>query len=128
MLLEAARSAVEAAAAENQAVLSRLNGLLEEVALTADPPRLKQLTSDFYGELYHQLDLFHSAPAFYQGSMTFLRQISAALVRSAARQLESEAGHVPPVVLMALGPAGRCEYSPFCPLQLALLSWRRIRC
>jgi len=120
-LFGAARSAVEAFAAENRAVQSRLNGVLEEVALTDDLEWHKELTAVFFRELYRQFDLLHSAPAFYQGSMSFLRQISAALVRSTITRLGREAAHVPNLVLVALGPAGRCEYSPFCPLQVALI-------
>jgi signal-transduction protein with cAMP-binding, CBS, and nucleotidyltransferase domain len=120
-LFGAARSKVESFAAENRALQSRLNGVLEEVALTDDLEWHKELTSVYFRELYRQLDLLHSAPAFYQGSMSFLRQICVVLVRSTFDRLGREAAHLPHITLVALGPAGRCEYSPFCPLQIALV-------
>lgn len=120
-LFEAARVDLERHSAEDRAIQNALNGVLAELAAHTDLQRLKQLTSVYYGQLYHQMDLFHSAPAFYQGSMRFLRQISATLVHAAAGQLETESGQLPPLSLIALGPAGRSEYSPYCPLQLALL-------
>jgi signal-transduction protein with cAMP-binding, CBS, and nucleotidyltransferase domain len=120
-LFGAARTAVEAFAVENRSIQSRLNGVLEEVSLTDDLEWHKELTSVFFRELYRQLDLLHSAPAFYQGSMLFLRQISAALVRHSLSRLGSDAAYMPHIALTAVGPAGRCEYSPFCPLQIALI-------
>ncbi|HIJ95992.1 MAG TPA: hypothetical protein HPP94_09705 [Desulfuromonadales bacterium] len=116
-----ARAALEEFATENKCLQSRMNGVLEEVALTDDLEWHKELTSVFFRDLYHQLDLLHSAPAFYQGSFSFLRQISAAIIRQALTQLGGEAVHLPRIALSALGPAGRCEYSPFCPLQIALI-------
>ncbi|GAC1468429.1 MAG: hypothetical protein PVSMB11_04070 [Desulfuromonadaceae bacterium] len=82
---------------------------------------LKELTVAFYNDLYRYFGLFRAVPAFYQLSMTFLRQASAAIIAQATEQLGLVAGHLPEMTLIAVGPAGRCEYSPFCPLQILLV-------
>jgi CBS domain-containing protein len=120
-LFDAAQAAIEAVAAENRTIQARLNGVMEEVALTDDLDWHKELTAVFFRNLYRQFDLLHSAPAFYHGSMSFLRQICAVLVQHTLTQLGRAAVHLPQISLVALGPAGRCEYSPFCPLQVVLM-------
>lgn len=120
-LFENALSGLKQLESEHDALLAELNGLLEKIALTPPSPALKELTAAFYGKLYHHMGLFRSAPAFYQMSMAFLRQVSTSLVNHAAEQLGLFAKRIPALSLVALGPAGRFEYSPFCPLQLLMV-------
>ena len=120
-LFENALSGLKQLESEHEALLVELNGLLEKIELTPPSPALKELTSDFYGKLYHHMGLFRSAPAFYQMSMAFLRQVSISLVNHASEQLGLFAKRLPAVSLVALGPAGRFEYTPFCPLQLLMV-------
>ena len=82
---------------------------------------LKEVTSAFYNDLYRHFDHFRSAPAFYQLSMAFLRGASAAIIARTTEQLGKQADHLPEVALIAVGPAGRLEYSPFCRLQVLLV-------
>ena len=116
-----ARTAVETAVAAHREHLNRLHSLIEEVAVTTQSTGLKELTGAFYGELYRYYGLFRSAPAFYQLSMAFLRRTSAAIVARAEEQLGPDSRELPEMELIAVGPAGRFEYSPFCPLQILLV-------
>lgn len=115
-----ARAAVETAVAAHLEHLNRLHSLIEEVAVTA-PAGLKELTGAFYSELYRYYGRFRSAPAFYQLSMAFLCRMSAAIFSRAAAQLGPASRKLPEMALIAVGPAGRLEYSPFCPLQILLV-------
>lgn len=120
-LFENALSALEQLGAEHDTLLAELNGLLQTIAVTPPSAALKELTASFFGKLYHHMELFRSAPAFYQMSMAFLRQVSTSLVNHASDQLGLLAKRMPAISLVALGPAGRFEYSPFCPLQLLMV-------
>ncbi len=111
---------VESAITTHRKLVKHLESLIEE-ASTAQPIRLKELMITFYGDLYRHFDIFRSAPAFYQLSMAFLRAASAAIIARAAGHFGPVAGDLPEIALIAVGPAGRSEYSPFCPLQLLLV-------
>lgn len=95
--------------------------LLKEVAATPTADRLKELTTAYYDILYQHLDLFHSAPAFYQKSMDFLKMLSSAVMVNTINKLGLFARHLPNMTLMALGGAARCEFSPHCQLQLLMV-------
>lgn len=112
---------IEAAITTHQNLLKRLNSLIEKLAAATPSTNLRALTGDFYSDLYRHFGHFNSAPAFYQLSMAFMRQLSAAITSRATDQLGLFARHLPDMTLIAIGPAGRCEYSPFCPLQLLLV-------
>jgi hypothetical protein len=78
------------------------------------------LTVAFYSDLYRHFGIFRSAPAFYQLSMAFLRRASATIIAQA-----TECSAWLPVNYRdgadSCWPAGRCEYSPFCPLRILLV-------
>lgn len=112
---------IETAVATHQDLLKRLDDLINKVAAATASTNLRELTGDFYSNLYRHFGHFNSAPAFYQLSMAFLRQLSATITARAMDQLGLFARHLPEMTLIAIGPAGRCEYSPFCPLQLLLV-------
>lgn len=116
-----AASSIEKLAKEHETLVSQLDGLLNEIAASPQPTRLKELTPRYYNALYHHMELFQSAPVFYQMSMAYLRQTSSSLVSYAADQLGLFAQRMPKVSLVALGPAGRSEFTPFCPLQLLMV-------
>lgn len=120
-LFEQAFLGLEQLKNQHEELTAQLERLLAETAATQSSARLRELTVSFYDKLYHHLGLFHSAPIFYQNSMAFLRQVSTALVNHASQQLGVFAERIPSVSLVALGPAGRFEYSPFCPLQLMMV-------
>lgn len=114
-------ASIEAAIATHRELVKRLDTLTEELS-TADPSAsLKELTVAFYSDLYRHFGIFRSVPAFYQLSMTFLRKASAAIIARAAEQSGPGAGALPEIALIAVGPAGRGEYTPFCPLQILLV-------
>lgn len=112
---------LENAITTHQSLVSRLNSTLEEVASAPSTVRLRELTVSFYADLYSLFGQFRSVPAFYQLSMTFLRRMSDTLMARVTDQLDQPAGHLPDMELIAAGQAGRCEYSPFSPLQILLL-------
>jgi len=105
----------------HETILLKLNSLLEDVATAPPTLRMKELTSEYYAVLYRHLEAFHSAPAFYQKSMDFMSTLSRAIMTRCTEQLGPLAGQLPQMALVALGPAGRCEYSPFCQLQLLVV-------
>jgi len=111
---------LETAITIHRQLLQQLSSMIEEMA-TAHPSRRRELTIDFYDALYRHFDRFHSARAFFQLSMDFLRATSSAIVAQAHSQLGADAGQLPEMALIAIGPASRCEYSPFCPLQILLV-------
>lgn len=113
-------AAVENTIVTHQNLLKNLLSLIEKVA-AASPGSLKEITGAFYSELYRHFGHFSSAPAFYQLSMDFLYRLSATIITQTTDQLGLFARHLPEMTLIAIGPAGRCEYSPFCPLQLLLV-------
>lgn len=115
------RAALEAAITTHRDHLKRLQSLIEQVASATSTTNIKELTTAFYSDLYGYFGHFRSAPAFYQLSMTFLRQASATIITQATDQLGLPARPLPEMALIALGPAGRCEYSPFHPLQILLV-------
>jgi CBS domain-containing protein len=113
---------LEALAAENDERVARLEGIIALTAASADPPRLGELCSAFYAELYDHFGCYGSAVAFYHLSSLFLCELTGSLNRFALQRLGSSGEQLPDMALVALGPAGRREFSPFCPLQLALVS------
>jgi signal-transduction protein with cAMP-binding, CBS, and nucleotidyltransferase domain len=108
-------------AAAHDASLEQLERILGETSAASDPGRLRELTKEFYGILYGHFGRFRSAPAFFQLSGQFLRELTGALDRYAVRQQGLSGCRLPDTALIALGPAGRGEFSPFCPLQLVLV-------
>jgi CBS domain-containing protein len=63
----------------------------------------------------------HSAVAFYEFSTLFLQALSGSIIHYSRTTLGLLDRQMPPVMLIALGSAGRQEFSPFCPLQLVLV-------
>lgn len=112
---------LEAAISTHKDLQQHLESLLDEAAATSAATELKVLTVNFFDDLYRHFSQFRSAPAFYQLSTAFLRRISATIIRMATDQLEAEGGSLPRMALIAVGPAGRCEYSPCCQLQMLLV-------
>jgi signal-transduction protein with cAMP-binding, CBS, and nucleotidyltransferase domain len=112
---------LENSIALHQELLKHLNTLIESVASATSSEHLKEITEEFYSTLYRHFEQFRSAPAFYQLSMAFLREISGAITAQATDQLGLSARHLPEIALIAVGPAGRCEYSPFCRLQILIV-------
>lgn len=113
-------SQLETALHEHTSLLKRMTELTGEMA-SAPAHRHKEIVIAFYTGLYHHFRRFRSAPIFYELSMTFLQQASRAIITHAAAQLGDPAAKLPELALVAVGPAGRYEYSPFCPLQILLV-------
>lgn len=105
----------------HQNMLMHLNELTEHVAAATPSTNLNGLTAAFYSDLYRYFGHFRSTTAFYQLSMAFLCKVSATIITRATDQLGLFARHLPELSLIAIGPAGRGEYSPFCPLQILLV-------
>lgn len=114
-------ASIETALATHRELVKRLENLTERVSAASPPAELRELTFAFYSDLYRHFGIFRSAPVFYQLSMAFLTRASAAIVAQAAEQPGAGAAAYPEMALIAVGPAGRYEYSPFCRLQLLLV-------
>jgi signal-transduction protein with cAMP-binding, CBS, and nucleotidyltransferase domain len=65
--------------------------------------------------------VYHSAPAFYDLSTLFLQALAGSVNRNAHTALGLLDRKLPQIKLITLGPAGRQEFSPFCPLQLMMV-------
>jgi signal-transduction protein with cAMP-binding, CBS, and nucleotidyltransferase domain len=95
--------------------------LIEEVSACAELPRLREIATDFYAGLYDHIVMHHSAPAFYEFSTFFIQSLSRSISCYAQAKLGLLYLQLPQVMLIALGAAGRQEYSPFRPLQFMLV-------
>ncbi len=113
-------AALDAAMNTHQEILENLRCMIEEVS-SAQPSRLRELTVAFYDDLYRHFGHFRSATAFYRMSMAFLCQVSDAIITQTTVQSGLNAATLPEMTLIAVGPSGRGEYSPFCQLQTLLV-------
>jgi signal-transduction protein with cAMP-binding, CBS, and nucleotidyltransferase domain len=107
--------------AANDTFCCRSADLIAEVSGCFEPPRLRELTAAFFAGLYDHIGIHKSAPAFYELSTQFLQSLSRSIHRYAHTTLGLLDRQMTQVTLIALGPAGRQEFSPFCPLQLLLV-------
>lgn len=113
-------SQLETALHDHNSLLERMTELTGEMA-TVPAHRHREIVVAFYTDLYRHFRRFRSAPIFYELSMAFLQQATSAVIANAVAQLGDPAGALPELALVAVGPAGRSEYSPFCPLQVLLV-------
>lgn len=121
VLLKGTGQALEELIAANDDFCARSRNLIEEASTCAEPPRLRGLVSAFYAGLYDHIAIHRSAPAFYEYSTLFLQALSGSTYRYAHATLGLLDRQMPRVKLIAVGPAGRQEFSPFCPLQLLMV-------
>ena len=111
---------LETAINTHKTFMKRLNSLIDGVSSTP-LDSLKELTAAFYTDLYLHFGFFHSTHAFYQLSMSFLKQVSITIIAQTTDKLGQSACCLPEISLIAVGPAGRGEYSPFSQLQILLV-------
>ena len=116
-----AQATLEAATAAHRDLVTRMDSRMAELTAATPSTDIKEITLSFYRDLYTHFGHFRSAPAFYQLSMGYLRQASTVITALVKDELGLYARHLPEMTLIAVGPAGRGEYSPFCPLQLLLV-------
>jgi hypothetical protein len=120
-MLTGASQALDDLAAANDMFCSRCDDQIDEVAACREPGRLRELTTTFFAGLYDHIAIHHSAPAFYQFSMPFLQALAGSVSRYSYTMLGDSSARIPELALVALGPAGRQEFTPFCPLQFLLV-------
>ena len=120
-LLESVMRAVEELSEANDSFGRTCGNLLAEVEACDDPEKRRGLTTAFYDGLYAHFAVHHSAPAFYQFSSMFLQALARSVSRTASGGPGVAGRRMTELALVALGPAGRQEFSPFCPLQLMLV-------
>src|SRR6185369_5802346 len=107
---------LERRAAECDADLAFMGRLVEEAAATTDLARLRQITEEFYTVSYRFFSKNRSATAFYRLSSDFLKAVCGSALSYAKGELGVHANRIPPIAIIALGPTGRHEYSPYCRL------------
>jgi CBS domain-containing protein len=120
-LLTGASQAFDDLAEANDMFCSRCLNLIDEVEACQEPGRLRELTTTFFEGLYDHIAIHHSAPAFYQFSILFLQALAGSVSRFSYTMLGDSSARMPELALVALGPAGRQEFTPFCPLQFMLV-------
>lgn len=112
---------LERSALEHEADLLRIRRMVHEVATVDESTRLGEIVQEFYGASYALFGRNRSAPAFYGLGEEFLMALGGTVIAVAGKKLGPLSRRLPPLALIALGPAGRREFSPFCRLQLLLL-------
>jgi signal-transduction protein with cAMP-binding, CBS, and nucleotidyltransferase domain len=120
-MITGASHALDDLATANDMFSSRCLNLIVEVEACPEPGRLRELTTSFFAGLYDHSAIHHSAPAFYQFSTLFIQALSGSVSRYSLAMLGDSSARMPEMALIALGPAGRQEFSPFCPLQFMLI-------
>src|SRR5450759_1439504 len=120
-LLTGASQAFDDLSEANDMFCSRCLNLIDEVEACQEPGRLRELTTTFFAGLYDHIAIHHSAPAFYQFSILFLQALAGSVSRFSYTMLGDSSARMPELALVALGPAGRQEFTPFCPLQFMLV-------
>jgi len=112
---------LERRAADHDNSLVRMKQMIAEAKAGDDPVLLRALTEEYYTVSYEFFRWNRSATAFFQLGKEFLRAISESVVALAKVRLGVIEGRLPPLALIAVGPAGHHEFSPFCRLQLLLI-------
>ena len=112
---------LERRAADHDASLVRMKHLIAEVAASNDPASLQALMVEYWTVSYELFRLYRSATAFFQLSQELLTAVSGSVVAIAKARLGVATDMLPPVAVVAMGPTGRHEFSPFCSLQLLLI-------
>jgi signal-transduction protein with cAMP-binding, CBS, and nucleotidyltransferase domain len=120
MLMEAGQALADLITA-NDAFFVRSADFIGEISACAEPPRLRELTMAYFTELYDHISIYQSVPTFYEFSTQLLHALCASINLYAHTALGLLDRKMPQVKLIALGSAGRQEFSPFCPLQLMLV-------
>ncbi|MDD2367520.1 MAG: putative nucleotidyltransferase substrate binding domain-containing protein [Desulfuromonadaceae bacterium] len=101
-------------------MISELEQIIEKsagVTLT----ELAYLNDSFYKLLYRHFELFNSTSAFYQLSISFLVKATESIISNVIDNTSSSTPGISDISIIALGPAGRAEYSPYCSLQLIMV-------
>lgn len=112
------RDELGAVAAENRSFIELTAQLPERLAAIDTRDGLRELLHGFYTSAYGHFRRFQSPPAFFEAANGFLAALTNMQVATLRQQ--DEVG-LPPLALLALGPAGRLEYTRFCRVQLALV-------
>lgn len=115
------RQELERRATEHDAALAALGRLMDDALAATEPVRLGELIREFYSSCYALFGQNRSAAAFYRLSELFLDAAARSALGCAMGRLGLTADTFPPLALIALGPTGRREFSPFCNPQLLLV-------
>jgi len=103
---------------ENSLLNDELEQLVTELADAAGQGQLRPLLARFYDGAYRHFKRFGSPTAFFTMSEIVLRALAGSCLRLAKQEMDVE---LPPVALVVMGPAGRCETTRYCRIQLALI-------
>ena len=121
-LLEQAGEQLRQLADDHGRCCAEVAKVVGEMATTGSVAVVSRLSRDGFSLAYEHFGLFRSPLAFYRLSSELLEGACAALMNLAERQMGLLGRILPPGrCLIALGPAGRREYSPYCPLQLLMI-------
>ena len=82
---------------------------------------LAPLVRQGFEEAYRHFDMFRSVRAFYGTAHELLTAAVTSLARQTAARMGASGRQLPEFSLAAVGPAGRLEFSPHCPLHLLLI-------
>ncbi len=102
----------------NQTIARQIEQLLDRLGESSGQTELRKLTTDFFNLTARHYHLFAAPEALFQITDCFLSRLAERCLQLVAQQMNRT---LPPVSLVALGPAGRCEASRYNQLQLALV-------
>lgn len=118
-LLTSTRNKLNEYVTANDADGVHLSEITVQASAATSPEQIKLLIRDYFSILYEQFGRYRSAPAFFQLSSGFLPVVAGALVRHSFARMGAAQQHLPEEwVLLVMGPPGRHEFTPFCPLRL----------
>lgn len=117
-LLAAIKDELGVVAAENREFIEENAQLTARLASIGTRDGLRELLAVFYDTAYTHFRRFQSPPAFFEAANGFLTALTSMQVATLRQQ---DGAELPPLALLALGPAGRLEYTRFCRVQLALV-------
>lgn len=103
---------------ENSLLSDELKELVAGLTDGAGQGQLRPLLTRFYDGAYRHFSHFGSPVAFFRMSEIFLRALAGSCLRLAKQEMEVD---LPPVALVVMGPAGRCETTRYCRIQLVLV-------
>lgn len=102
----------------NQTTASQIEQLLDRLGDLSGQAELRKLTTEFFNLTTRHYHLFAAPEAHFQITDCFLSRLAERCLQLVEQQMDRT---LPPISLVALGPAGRCEASRYNQLQLALV-------
>lgn len=117
-LLQQLESDIAAQADENSRLKAVFEQLFASIGEAAEQGQLRQQLEAFFVAASRHFACFRSPVAYFKASHRFVCAVAECCLQLSRQQLSDQ---LPPVALLAMGPAGRREMTRFCRMQLVLV-------